>query len=120
MILLVLPWTRAVIDRLFILPSAAIHRSPAHLFATNSALVPSDNGASWADYIPRYLKHGFTTYALRLNKLLHSSFGLGFPLQTEFPLHSPFIIYDLLDGFVIDDLYTATHLSRCIQLNLIH
>ena len=103
---------RIVIDRLFILPSAALHDSPAYLFATGSAPVLSDSGASWADYILSHLSNRFTAYALRLTMLLLIAFGLGFPLQTEFPLYSPLIIHGLPDNFTMDDIIVATHLSH--------
>ncbi len=82
--------------------------------------MPSDGGASWADYIPWHLSRGFTTYALRLAYVLPQVFGLGLPLQTAFPLHSPLVVHDLLDGFVMDDPHTATHLSRRMRVNLVN
>lgn len=67
----------------------AVRHGPAYLFVMGSAPILPDGGASWPDYIPWHLNHGFTGYALRLTKFLVLALGLGFPLQTEFPLHSP-------------------------------
>ena len=68
---------RIVIAWLFIHASAALHCSPAYLFATDSASVPSDSGDSWVDYILLHLSNRFTTYALRLTEILQSAFALG-------------------------------------------
>lgn len=107
---------RLVTDGLFIPPSTVIRRSPAYLFTTDSASVPSGSGASWKDYIPWRHSHGFTLYALPFGPLLDEPFTFGLPLQTASPLRSPLMIHGLLDGFAVDDLSTATHLSRCRYL----
>ena len=75
-------------------------------------LMPSDDGASWTDYILPHPSGRFTIYALRLTEILPSAFALGFPLQTDSPLRSPFVIHGLHDGFAMDDPHAATHLSR--------
>jgi hypothetical protein len=106
----------SVIDRLFILPSMPLQHSPAYLFTTNSALVPSDGGDSWADYIPRHPSHGFTTYALRLTLTLRNVFALGLRLQTAFPLHSPLIIRSLLDGFATDSSFNSFAFNRLLNI----
>lgn len=103
---------RIVIAWLFIHASTAVHRSPAYLFATGSAPMPPDGGASWEDYILRHPSRRFTSYALPLGPLLHGPFAVGFPLQTDSPLRSPLIIHGLPGGFTMDDSPAATHLSR--------
>lgn len=105
-----------VTARLFIRASMAVHHGPAYLFTTGSAPVPSDGGDSWPDYIPWHPSHGFTGYALRLTRTLRPAFGLGSPLQTDSPLHSPLSYPGLPDGFARDNRHTATHLSRCMQM----
>lgn len=94
----------------------AVHHGPAYLFTTDSAPVPSDGGDSWPDYIPWHPSHGFTGYALRLTGTLRPAFGLGSPLQTDSPLHSPLSYPGLPDGFARDNRHAATHLSRRIQM----
>ena len=99
----VLPWTRFVIDRLFILSSAALHHSPAYLFATDSASVRLDSEDSWTDYILLYLNNRFTAYALPLTGALIPAFAFGLRLQTAFPLISSLIIHSLHSRFAMDD-----------------
>ena len=65
-----------VIARLFILASASLQCSPAYLFTTSSADVLTDVGDSWEDYILTYLNVRFTSYALRMNVFLSTSFSL--------------------------------------------
>lgn len=105
-----------VTARFFIRASMAVHHGPAYLFTTDSASVLSDGGDSWPDYIPWHPSHGFTGYALRLTRILRPAFGLGFPLQTDSPLHSPLSYPSLPDSFARDNPRTATHLSRRTQL----
>ena len=83
-----------------------------YFYATGSAPVSSDSGDSWTDYIPYHRRYGFTIYALPLTLLLHRAFAVGFPLQTESPLHSPLILHSLPDDFTVNDQFAITHFSH--------
>lgn len=93
--------------RLFIRTSGPLQTSSAYLFIIGSTPMLSDSGNSWPDYIPWHHSHGFTSYALRLTRLLHPAFALGLRLLTAFPLHFPLMTHDLPDSFTVGGITVA-------------
>ena len=73
-------------------------------------MISARGTVSWEGY--------FTSYALRLTKLLNSALRLGQRLQTASPLNSPLIIPDLPDDFVKDDiLYCYAFITQYNRLS---